>query len=49
MLTFKFGSIDPALEAMIPQLMKMDPIERSRLILTLSREALLESQDPLAH
>jgi hypothetical protein len=44
MLTCKFGSIDPELEAIIPKLMKMDLIERSRLILTLSREALLESQ-----
>jgi hypothetical protein len=44
LLVAKFGSIDPELEAMIPKLMKMDPTERSRLILTLSREALLESQ-----
>jgi hypothetical protein len=43
LLTFKFGSIVPELEAIIPKLMKMNPIERSRLILTLSREALLES------
>jgi hypothetical protein len=49
LLVAKFGSIDPELEAMIPRLMKMDPTDRSRLILTLSREALLKSQDPLAH
>jgi chromosome condensin MukBEF ATPase and DNA-binding subunit MukB len=44
LLVAKFGAIDPELEAVIPNLMKMDPTERSRLILTLSREALLESQ-----
>jgi predicted transposase YdaD len=44
LLVAKFGAIDPELEAVIPQLMTMDPTERSRLILTLSREALIESQ-----
>jgi hypothetical protein len=44
LLVAKFGAIDPELEAVIPQLIKMDPTERSRLILTLSREALLEFQ-----
>jgi flagellar biosynthesis/type III secretory pathway protein FliH len=46
MLMVKFGSIDPELEAIIPKLMNMDPTERSRLILTLSREALLLTKRP---
>ncbi len=49
MLTFKFGTIDPDLEALIPKLLLLDPLARTQQIMTLSREALLESQDPLAH
>jgi hypothetical protein len=44
MLTFKFGTIDPELEALIPKLLLLDPLSRTQQIMTLSREALLESQ-----
>ncbi len=42
MLIAKFGSIDAELESLIPRFLKLDPTERARLIMTLSREALLE-------
>jgi hypothetical protein len=41
MLIFKFGTIDPELEAIIPKLMLLDPLERIQQVMTLSREALL--------
>jgi hypothetical protein len=44
MLIFKFGTIDPELEALIPKLLLLDPLARIQQIMTLSREALLESQ-----
>jgi hypothetical protein len=49
MLAFKFGAIllrrgfanDPELEAVIPKLVLLDPLERIQQVMTLSREALL--------
>jgi hypothetical protein len=41
MLIFKFGAIDPELEAVIPKLVLLDPLERIQQVMTLSREALL--------
>jgi hypothetical protein len=41
MLIFKFGAIDAELEAIIPKLMLLDPLERIQQVMTLSREALL--------
>jgi hypothetical protein len=38
---FRSGAIDPELEAIIPKLMLLDPLERIRQVMTLSREALL--------
>jgi hypothetical protein len=43
MLIFKFGTIDPELKALIPKLLLLDPLARTQQIMTLSREALLES------
>lgn len=43
LLVAKFGSIDPELEAVIPKLIHLDPTARARLVITLSRQALLES------
>jgi hypothetical protein len=42
LLVAKFGVIDPELEAVIPQLLTLDPTERARSVMTLSREALLQ-------
>lgn len=42
MLIARFGTIDPELETIIPKLLDLDPIERARSIITLSRAALLE-------
>ncbi len=36
-----FGAIDPELEAIVPRLMRLDPLERIQQVMTLSREALL--------
>ncbi|NJM46487.1 MAG: hypothetical protein HC860_10135 [Alkalinema sp. RU_4_3] len=44
MLIARFGAIDPELEALIPTLMDLDPVQRARSIITLSRAALLELQ-----
>jgi hypothetical protein len=44
MLIFKFGTIDPELKALVPKLILLDPLARTQQIMTLSREALLESQ-----
>jgi hypothetical protein len=44
MLIAKFGTMDPELENVIPKLINLDPTQRAQLIMTLSREALLESQ-----
>ncbi|NJM46227.1 MAG: hypothetical protein HC860_08630 [Alkalinema sp. RU_4_3] len=49
MLMFGFGAIilrrgfanDPELEAIVPRLMRLDPLERIQQVMTLSREALL--------
>jgi hypothetical protein len=41
MLIFKFGTIDPELEAIVPKLMLLDPLERIQQVMTLSRKALL--------
>jgi hypothetical protein len=42
MLVAKFGAIDSELEAVIPQLLTLDPTERARSIMSLSREGLLK-------
>ena len=42
MLIAKFGAIDTELERIIPALLDMDPVERARSIMTLSRKALLD-------
>jgi hypothetical protein len=42
MLVAKFGAIDSELEAVIPQLLTLDPTERARSVMNLSREALLK-------
>jgi hypothetical protein len=44
MLIVKFGTIDPELKALVPKLILLDPLARTQQIMTLSREALLESQ-----
>jgi hypothetical protein len=41
MLMFRFGTIDPELEAIVPKLTLLDPLERIQQVMTLSREALL--------
>jgi hypothetical protein len=43
MLAFKFGAIDPELQAIIPKLLLLDPLQRVQKVMTLSREVLLES------
>ena len=42
MLVAKFGPIDSELEAVIPRLLTLDPTERARSVMSLSREALLK-------
>lgn len=42
LLTAKFGAIDSELETVIPKLLTLNPTERARSVMNLSREALLK-------
>ncbi len=42
MLAAKFGAIDSELETVIPKLLVLDPTERARSVMSLSRQALLK-------
>ena len=42
MLAAKFGAIDSELETVIPRLLVLDPTERARSVMSLSRQALLK-------
>lgn len=42
MLAAKFGTIDSELETVIPRLLVLDPTERARSVMSLSRQALLK-------
>ncbi len=42
LLIAKFGAIDSELEAVVPKLLTLDPTERARSVMTLSRDALLK-------